>query len=152
MGAATLPGATQLPDGTWVRGRGLRKAEREGPAPDFGLYLGAARLRRRHEDSLNWPHDWVHWPDGWLPTDWRAAAESLVRLHERALAGESVELACHGGQGRTGTAIACLVTLCGLSPRAALRWTRDNYSRWAVELPWQRWWVSWFAKQPRAAR
>ncbi|NIJ15004.1 protein-tyrosine phosphatase [Saccharomonospora amisosensis] len=150
--AATLPNSVQLPDGAWVRGRGLRRPVQGGPTPDYGLYLGGTRLRRRHEDSLHWPHDWVHWPDGWLPTDWQSAADSLVRLHERALAGESVEIACHGGLGRTGTAVACLVTLCGLTPGAAARWAREHYNRRAVELPWQRLWIHWFAKRSRAAR
>ena len=32
----TLPGAIELPDGTWVRGRGLRNPTPDGPTPDFG--------------------------------------------------------------------------------------------------------------------
>ncbi|PXY31544.1 protein-tyrosine phosphatase family protein [Prauserella muralis] len=152
MTDAALPGAIELPDGTWVRGRGLRRPDPGEPRPDFGLYLGAAILHRRHEPSLDWPHEWVHWPDGWVPSDWEAAADAIVRLRERARAGERVELACHGGVGRTGTALACLVTLAGLPPRDALRWARRNYHRHAAELPWQRAWVAWFARRQRLGR
>lgn len=142
-----LIGATQLPDGTWVRGRGLRKPAPAGPPPEFGLYLGAVILRRRHDGSLSWPHAWVSWPDFLLPLNWNAAAGQLVDLHGRALAGQAVEVACHGGAGRTGTAIACLATLAGLSPQEAFEWTRAHYHRRAVETRWQREWITWFARR-----
>ena len=37
---ALLPGAIQLPDGAWVRGRGLRQPIPPGSDPALGLYLG----------------------------------------------------------------------------------------------------------------
>ncbi|TKG73204.1 protein-tyrosine phosphatase family protein [Prauserella endophytica] len=152
MASAALIGATRLPDGVWVRGRGLGKAWPGGPPPEFGLYLGAHILRRRHGASLPWEHEWVQWVDGWLPSDWRAAAASIVSLHERAKAGAAVEVACHGGIGRTGTAIACMATLGGLTPREAFMWTRKHYHRWAVEAPWQRAWIGWFARNAELSR
>jgi protein-tyrosine phosphatase len=142
---ASLPGAVQLPDGVWIRGRGLRDPLPDGPVPDFGLYLGAAILRRRHEAALTWPHEWVPWPDFLLPLDRDAAARSIIRLHDRARSGLGVEVACNGGIGRTGTAIACLATRTGLSPKEAVRWTRAHYHHRAVETPWQRRWVAWFS-------
>ncbi|MGH3318840.1 MAG: protein-tyrosine phosphatase family protein [Streptosporangiaceae bacterium] len=144
-----LTGAIQLSDGVRIRGRGLGDPPPAGPAPDFGLYLGSARLRRRHEAALTWEHEWVRWPDFLLPLNWRAAAQSIVRLHERARAGEAVEVACNGGVGRTGTVIACLATLAGVPPRAAVPWTRAHYREHAVETPWQRGWVAWFAAHTR---
>ncbi|CAM2781496.1 protein tyrosine phosphatase [Saccharomonospora xinjiangensis] len=142
---ATLHGATRLPDGVWVRGRGLRHAIADGDVPDYGLYLGGPRLRSRHEPTLFWPHDWALWRDGLLPADWPATAGLLLSLHRRAADGAAVEIACHGGIGRTGTAMACLVTLHGFSARDAVNWTRAHYHRRAVEVPWQRRYVSWFA-------
>ncbi|WP_083940109.1 protein-tyrosine phosphatase family protein [Saccharomonospora saliphila] len=151
MAGARLVGSTRLPDGTRVRGRGLgRSSPRD--IPDFGLYLGAALLRRRHDADLTWPHEWVPWPDGLLPLHWHAAAESIVALHERARAGEQVEVACHGGLGRAGTAMACLAVLSGLTPGQALRWTRAHYHRRAATVPWQRAWVVWFAHSTRRRR
>ncbi|WP_455752884.1 hypothetical protein [Streptomyces antimycoticus] len=51
---APLPGALRLPDGSWVRGRGLRHPRPNGPLPGFGLYLGSTRLRHRHDGGLEW--------------------------------------------------------------------------------------------------
>ena len=66
---------------------------------------------------------------------------ALREAHRRARAGERVEVACHGGIGRTGTALAALAILDGLSPQDALRWVRGNYRDRAVETPWQRRWL-----------
>lgn len=38
---APLPGAIRLPDGGWVRGRGLRHDPSPGPDPTLVLYQGA---------------------------------------------------------------------------------------------------------------
>ncbi|MEU8244672.1 protein-tyrosine phosphatase family protein [Nonomuraea sp. NPDC048916] len=147
---ASLAGAIRLPDGVPVRGRGLRDPAPTGPAPDFGLYLGLDRLRRRHQDALHWPCEWIRWPDFLLPLDRHAAARSIVDLHERARSGLAVEVACAGGVGRTGTVIACLATRAGLSPEEAVRWAREHHHHRAVETPWQRRWVAWFANHPES--
>jgi Protein-tyrosine phosphatase len=144
-----LPGAIRLPDGSWVRGRGLRQPAPEGSAPrggspDYGLYLGSGRLRRVHEDELRWPHHWIDWPDFLLPRDREDAILRIRVLWEQANAGRQVEVACGGGVGRTGTVIACLTVLAGLTPAEAITWTRRNYHRRAVETPWQRRWVARF--------
>jgi protein-tyrosine phosphatase len=135
--------AIELPDGSWVRGRGLRHPRPTEPEPDFGLYLGGARLRRRH--PIHWPHDWIDWPDFLLPRDRTAAISSIRDLHKRALAGQSVEVACGGGVGRTGTVISCLAVLAGVPSADAVAWTREHYHRHAVETPWQRRWVRRFS-------
>jgi hypothetical protein len=140
----TLPGSLELPNGTSVRGRGLRNGPVAGPAPDFGLYLGTSRLRRRHADSLTWPQDWIAWPDFLLPRDRAAAIAAIHALHARGLAGASVEVACSGGVGRTGTVMACLAILSGIAPPDALAWTRAHYHPHAVETPWQRRWITRF--------
>jgi hypothetical protein len=139
-----LSGAIRLPDGCQVRGRGLRAPAPGGPVPDFGLYLGSDRLRRRHDGAISWPHAWIEWPDFLLPKDGREAARQIHALHAQAREGRAVEVACGGGVGRTGTVIACLAVLAGLSPADAIAWTRANHHRRAVETPWQRRWVSRF--------
>lgn len=138
----TLPGAIQLPDGNWVRGRGLRYGTPDGPEPDFGLYLGSKSLWRKQQ--LQWPQRWIDWPDFLVPRDFALASAQIRALHERSGAGQRVEVACGGGVGRTGTVIACLAVLAGLSPADALRWTRAGYHHRAVEMPWQRAWISRF--------
>ncbi|GAA1274823.1 protein-tyrosine phosphatase family protein [Sphaerisporangium rubeum] len=148
----TLTGAVRLPDGTWVRGRGLRHPLPEGPVPGFGLYLGSARLRARHEQALAWPHEWVRWPDFLLPADRHAAARAIGGLHARARAGEAVEVACGGGVGRTGTVLACLAVRAGVPAGDAVAWVREHHHPRAVETPWQRRWVGWFADNFTTAR
>ena len=144
MTGSPLSGTIELPDGCRVRGRGLRHPAPGGPVPDFGLYLGANRLRRRHEGAISWPNDWIEWPDFLLPKDGRQAVRQIHALHERAREGCGVEVACGGGVGRTGTVIACLAVLAGVEPADAVAWTRANYHRRAVETPWQRAWVTRF--------
>jgi Protein-tyrosine phosphatase len=144
MTESRLDGAIRLPDGSWIRGRGLRRPAPGGPSPAFGLYLGSGRLRRRHDGGLSWPHRWVDWPDFLLPRDRAEAIERIRELHDRVRAGAPVEVACGGGVGRTGTVIACLALLSGLAPADAVAWTRANYHHRAVETPWQRRWVTRF--------
>lgn len=144
MTSSHLTGAIRLPDGSWVRGRGLRNPPPAGTAPDYGLYLGSRRLRRRHEPGLTWHHDWIDWPDFLLPRDRGHATDRIRALHDHARADERAEVACGAGVGRTGTVIACLAVLAGLPPPEAIAWTRANYHHRAVETPWQRRWVTRF--------
>jgi protein-tyrosine phosphatase len=120
-----------------------------GPPPDQGLYLGSRRLRRRHDDTLSWPHEWVDWPDLLVPRDRDDAIARIRALYEQARAGQRVEVACNGGIGRTGTAIACMAILAGLPHQEAVAWTRANYHRRAIETPWQRRWISRFPGEGR---
>ncbi|MEU4547551.1 protein-tyrosine phosphatase family protein [Nonomuraea dietziae] len=147
MSGPSLVGAIRLPDGLWVRGRGLRHPMPEGPVPDFGLYLGSERLRRRHEGDLRWPREWIEWPDFLLPRSHDVAVLRIRELHERARAGAAVEVACGGGVGRTGTVIACLAVLSGVDPADAVAWTRERHHPRAVETPWQRRWIARFAAE-----
>jgi protein-tyrosine phosphatase len=140
----SLPGAIELPDGALVRGRGLRYPTPDGTPPDYGLYLGSPRMRVRHASGLVWPHEWIEWPDFRLPRSPDLAVPLIRDLHERAVAGERVEVACGGGVGRTGTVIACLAVLAGVPSGEAVAWTRAHYNRRAVETPWQKRWVARF--------
>ncbi|MYX37664.1 MULTISPECIES: protein-tyrosine phosphatase family protein [unclassified Streptomyces] len=132
------PGVLRLPSGRLVRGRGLRHPLPAGPVPTFGLYLLG------HEPpAVAWESRWVRWPDFRLPAD-RAAAPQTLREAWRRAAGERVEVACHGGVGRTGTALACLAVLDGVPSGEAVAYVREHYARRAVETPWQRRYVSRF--------
>ena len=122
----------RLPSGRLVRGRGLRHALPAGPEPQLALYL-----QGRPPPPVSWEAHWVRWPDWWLPTDPAQARQHLVELWERA-DGECVEVACSGGRGRTGTALACLAVLDGVPAGQAVAYVRAHYSPRAVETPWQR--------------
>jgi protein-tyrosine phosphatase len=135
---ADAPGVLALPSGRLVRGRGLRRPLPDGPRPEFALHL----LGRR-PTPVEWDSRWVRWPDFRLPTDRADAADALREAWRRA-PGERVELACGGGRGRTGTALACLAVLDGVPPGDAVAFVRAHYHPGAVETPWQRRYVRGF--------
>ena len=128
----TTPGLLRLPSGRLVRGRGLGRPAPSGPEPTFGLYL----LDRR-PNSFDWESRWVAWPDFRLPTDRAEAAEAFAQVWERADT-DRVEVACHGGHGRTGTALACIAILDGVPADEAVEYVRTRYAPRAVETPWQK--------------
>lgn len=133
-----MAGVLRLPSGRLVRGRGLRWPLPAGPQPIFALYLLG-----RQPPPVPWEARWLRWPDFWLPSDPAGAAVALREAWARA-ATERVEIACAGGHGRTGTALACLAVLDGLPGRQAITYVRDHYDSGAVETPWQRRFVSRF--------
>lgn len=128
-------GVVELPDGRRVRGRGLRSAPPAGAEPELGVYLTAAP-----PPEQAWESRWVAWPDFWLPRSTADAVAVLREAHERAAAAR-VEIACDGGTGRTGTALALLAVLGGVAPEDAVAFVRSRYRRRAVETPWQARWV-----------
>ena len=132
------PGVLRLPSGRLVRGRALRRPVPAGPVPDFALYL----LGRR-PPPVGWEARWLRWPDFRLPADRAGAAEALREALARA-GDERVEVACGGGRGRTGTALACLAVLDGIPGREAVAYVREHYAARAVETPGQRRFVSRF--------
>ena len=125
-------GVLRLPSGRLVRGRALSRPLPPGPSPAFALYLLG-----RAPAPADWEARWLRWPDFWLPSDHTAAKEALREAWARA-EDERVEIACGGGQGRTGTALACLAVLDGIPNGDAVAYVRAHYSRRAVETPWQR--------------
>jgi hypothetical protein len=135
----TAPGVLTLPSGRRVRGRGLRLPVPHSPLPEYGLYLVG-----RDPGPLSWPSRWVRWPDFRLPADAAVAREAIVEAWELS-ADQRVEVACGGGKGRTGTALACLAVLDGVRGEDAVAYVRSRYNRRAVETPWQRRYVRQFA-------
>jgi hypothetical protein len=134
----SAPGVLELPSGRLLRGRGLRRPLPEGPAAQWGLYLLG-----RTPPPTPWASRWLRWPDFRLPTDREDAVLALREAWERA-AHERVELACGGGRGRTGTALACLAVLDGVPPADAVAYVRAGYHPRAVETPGQRRYVAAF--------
>ncbi|MCX4680958.1 protein-tyrosine phosphatase family protein [Streptomyces sp. NBC_01433] len=130
----------RLPSGRTVRGRGLRRPLPDGPVPAFGVYLLGER-----PPPTPWESDWLRWPDFRLPADRRAARDLLEEVWRRA-GHERVEVACGGGIGRTGTALACLAVLDGVPADQAVAYIRRHYHPRAVETPWQRRYVRRFGQ------
>ncbi|MFG1608514.1 protein-tyrosine phosphatase family protein [Actinoplanes sp. NPDC049265] len=125
-------GVVTLPSGLLVRGRGLREPMPGGHPPTFGAYLLG-----RPPPEFGWPSRWVTWPDFRLPRDPAYLRTVLREILDHARSGRA-ELACGGGRGRTGTALACLAILDGVPSSQAVRWVRENYHPRAVETPWQK--------------
>ena len=137
-GPAT-PRVLRLPSGRLVRGRGLRRPLPDDILPEFGLYL----LGEPPAVGFPWDARWVRWPDFRLPTD-REDARGALREAWRRAEQERVEIACSGGRGRTGTALACIAVLDGVPARDAVAFVRAHYDARAVETLWQRRYVARF--------
>jgi hypothetical protein len=137
------PGVLELPSGLRVRGRGVRRPVPPGPVPQFAVHLLG-----RTPPPVPWESRWVRWPDMWLPLWPAQLGAALDEARERA-GTQRVEFACAGGRGRTGTSLACLAVLEGVPPREAVAYVRRNYHPRAVETPWQRGFVRWFAWRAR---
>jgi protein-tyrosine phosphatase len=129
-----------FPDGTRVLASGWLERTSHEPKPDFGLYLDPAW-------SPTWPAVLLDWPDFGVPADWQAADAAIRDAFERARAGQTVEVACIGGHGRTGTVLACMAILAGVPPSEAVEWVRARYCRRAVQEPGQQYWIERWAER-----
>lgn len=133
----------ELPGGGTVLARGLRRGQPPEPPPRFGLYLLGHPLDRpnlygRYLVGLRpwtppWPHRRIDWPDFGSPRRPEAAISELAGALARVGQGERVEVACGGGRGRTGTALAALAILQGMPATEAVEWVRRAYAAKAVE-------------------
>jgi hypothetical protein len=133
----TTPGVLVLPSGRTVRGCAL--ADIGGAdSPDFGLHLAATA-----PPPPSWAWRWIRWRDFRTPPDPVEAREALVDAWDRA-GGSRVAVACRGGRGRTGTALACLAVVDGVPADKAVAFVRRCYHPAAVETPWQRRFVQQF--------
>jgi len=104
----------------------------------------------RDPHVTRWPNRWVRWRDFGLPDSTDHALDALRDAHLRA-ASERVEIACAGGVGRTGTAIAILAIMSGVPADTAVDWVRANYHPRAVETRRQRAWIACVAPSARVA-
>lgn len=114
-------------------------------SPDVGLYLdtrwasdqllvtpGTVAPFTRRRSSPNtvvlFP-----WPDYGVPSDRRSLVKVLRWVLTLAAKGQTLEIGCMGGHGRTGTALAALLVLQGLTGEAAIRRVRRRYCDEAIE-------------------
>lgn len=128
----------QLPSGRTLRGSSLRRRLQGDPA-HLTLVLASRPPAPPHSGTA-----WVAWPDFGVPLD-RARADRLFREAWARSDRERVAIACRGGKGRTGTALACIAVLDGMPPAAAVSLVRRTYDCRAIETPWQKRYVATFA-------
>lgn len=139
MVTPSMPVDVTLPDGTRIRASSIFERDEDDPTRTFGLYMD-----ERWEPA--WPAEIIAWPDFGLPAEPEQAAAQIQRAFARAGAGETVEIGCLGGLGRTGTVLACMAVLAGIERHDAVPWVRRNYKADAVENADQEQWVDWFAE------
>jgi hypothetical protein len=130
----------QFPDGTRITALGLYERDEQNSGRDYGLYFDPAW-------RPTWEADLIDWEDFGLPRDPDDAVSKIVDAFSRARSGQTVEIGCIGGIGRTGTALACMAVLAGVPVDEAVAWVRANYRSGAVETEEQARWVRWFAEQ-----
>jgi hypothetical protein len=127
-----------FPDGTRVRAASLADRRADDPERAYGLYLD-------ERWAPTWPAEVIVWPDFGVPSDPEDAARQITEAFLRAGRGGLVEVGCLGGSGRTGTVLACMAVLAGVSPAEAVPWVRSTYRPEAVETAEQEAWVEWFS-------
>jgi protein-tyrosine phosphatase len=139
---AEADGVLRLPSGRLIRGRGVLRPLPAGLTPEFALYL----LDDPPPD-MPWQARWVRWPDFGLPAQPADARNAFAAALARATA-ERVEVACLGGNGRTGTALACIAILDGVPVDEAVGYVRAHYRPHAVETSTQERFVRDFGSPP----
>lgn len=130
----------EFPDGTRVLASGWFERSADEPVPDFGLYLDPMW-------QPEWPAESLAWPDFGVPHEGASADAAIVGAFRRAKEGQSVEVACIGGHGRTGTVLACMAVLAGVPAAEAVTWVRKHYCQRAVQEPSQEYWMERFAER-----
>jgi hypothetical protein len=133
-----------FPDGTLVRTSALADRTVNAAWRGYGLYLDARW-------APTWPAEVVDWPDLGTPVDDRDATAAIDRAFEQARRGVNVEIGCLAGRGRTGTVVACMAVLAGVSEDGAVEWVRQQLPG-AVETSAQQAWVHRFAARVDARR
>lgn len=73
------------------------------------------------------------WPDLGVPREPSRFRRALHWLLRQAAEGKRVEIGCAGGHGRTGTALAALLIIQGMTTRRAIERVRREYCGEAVE-------------------
>lgn len=105
--------------------------------PDFGLYA-----------DWNWNPWWrnehIDWRDYGMPTDYEIAFHQISDAYNKAKSGQIVEIGCIGGHGRTGTILACMAVLDGMTPDEAVKHLETVYCHLIIETNEQEWFVHWF--------
>ena len=129
-----------LPNGVKVNASSMNNTRNDKePAPDFGLYCDWGW-------HPYWRNEHIAWPDYGVPSDYFYAAIQIEEAYNRAKNGETVEVGCIGGHGRTGTALACMVLIADPTMTAveARDYVRKNYCTETIESDKQEWWIDWF--------
>lgn len=116
------------------------RSHTEGTTPDLGCYAYGGWNPAS-------PALFIPWQDYGLPTcSYETAARSIKMAFDAAKSGDTVEVGCMGGHGRTGTILACMAVMADeeLTGQAAVKYIQATHCTKAVETSTQEWFVRWF--------
>ena len=116
-------GVIAFPSGARIRGRPIRYYKTSRNSPDHILILSSFYPRHPPRAEVHW----IKWPDFCLPVNKLKARHTLELTLERATYSR-VDIACRGGVGRTGTALACIAILDGMDPVSALNISSETHT------------------------
>lgn len=132
------PGRPLLyPDGATLHGSSHTGTVPAGYKPDFAVYLD--KIWTAETLAIQVP-----WPDMSVPDLADEHMIALVDLIGRMIGkGQTVEVGCIGGHGRTGTLLAMVALEHGVdTPEEAVKYVRANYCDQAIESATQEWYVA----------
>jgi Protein-tyrosine phosphatase len=136
-----------FPDGTTVFGLNIDDRRGDDRPPDFGLYLDRAW-------KPTWDATVIDWDDfEGSPPSKPLLFKEIERAFRKAQSRKWVEVGCLAGIGRTGTALACMAVISGVSADESVCWIRHYYDPYAVEGEEQESLIAefagWFAKRKK---
>lgn len=108
--------------------------------PDWGLYADWCW-------KPSWRAEHIDWPDMSIPRNKIMAFEQILVAVEKIQQGLKVEVGCIGGHGRTGTILAVMGVIMGMTADDAIDHVRDTYCTSAIETHSQEWYVEWVEAQ-----
>jgi hypothetical protein len=124
--------------------------------PDVGVYLSERWIEDVPLASFHWAGPVLGpsaqivvlpCPDGGCPLYEDETERVFAYALNAARAGRFVEVGCHAGHGRTGTALAALMILAGFDAETALVRLWDEFCEFAVESPSQERYLFDFARK-----
>lgn len=86
---------------------------------------------RHWDEPAVLPEIVLNWPDMGVVSLPRKFWEDVIA--HLTITQRKMLVFCVGGHGRTGTALACLMVVCGWTSEDAIAWIRANYCRRAIE-------------------
>lgn len=127
----------EFADGTVIYASSAHDRPENGTAPDFGLYLDSCWRPACFANVIDWA-------DYGLPKRYDLGAYGIIDAFNKARNGLWVEVGCIGGHGRTGTALACMAILGGMTSAEAVEHVRSTYCSHTIESSSQMWYIKWF--------
>ncbi len=132
-----------FPNGQKIYGSSCHSDAPEGYVPDFGFYLDSCWFMQAKQLGIIVP-----WQDMGLPRIDRDHVDAAVTLACTMIErGDTIEVGCIGGHGRTGTFLALIALRNGVkTPEEAIKYVREHYCEKAIESDTQEWYVeAWYA-------